>query len=160
MTTILRTNRFAGKCADCGGWVPAETGTLTKANGKWVVGHNGPCPVAAEKAAKEVLPEVPAGYYAIPCADGHNDLSFYRVDRPTKGRWVGYTFVKEVIGGQGAHRVARGDVKGILARILDDTEAGPRYGQEIGRCYVCNRLLTDEESRRLGIGPDCRKRQG
>jgi hypothetical protein len=39
-----------------------------------------------------------------------------------------------------------------------DSDAGPRYGREIGRCYRCNRTLTDAVSRSLGIGPDCRSK--
>lgn len=31
------------------------------------------------------------------------------------------------------------------------------YGLLTGRCGRCGRLLTDRESRRLGIGPDCRR---
>lgn len=44
----------------------------------------------------------------------------------------------------------------ILEAILADPDAGPRFGREIGRCYVCGRTLTDETSRSLGIGPVCR----
>jgi hypothetical protein len=44
----------------------------------------------------------------------------------------------------------------ILTAIEKDDDAGPRFGREIGRCYVCGRTLTDETSRELGIGPVCR----
>lgn len=44
----------------------------------------------------------------------------------------------------------------ILSAIAADPDAGPRFGREIGRCYVCGRTLTDETSRQLGIGPVCR----
>jgi len=44
----------------------------------------------------------------------------------------------------------------ILKAIIADPDAGPRFGREIGRCYVCGRTLTDETSRALGIGPVCR----
>lgn len=44
----------------------------------------------------------------------------------------------------------------ILKAIAADPDSGPRFGREIGRCYVCNRTLTDETSRSLGIGPVCR----
>lgn len=100
---------------------------------------------------------VPAGHYALE-STGHNDLVFYRVDRPEKGRYVGSVFVKMIVGGKPDTNVARSAVPGILARIAADgpDEAGARYGQEIGRCCRCNRTLTDELSRSLGIGPDCR----
>lgn len=101
---------------------------------------------------------VPAGYYAVECLSGNNDLTFVKVDRPEKGKWAGYTFVKRVVGGhpdpiKGAERSA------VLAAIAADPDAGPRYGREIGNCYVCGRSLTDEESRALGIGPVCRGRR-
>lgn len=38
------------------------------------------------------------------------------------------------------------------------TGAAKRYADEIGSCYRCNKTLTDDESRRLGIGPTCRSR--
>ena len=49
---------------------------------------------------------------------------------------------------------------GILRRIAEvgAPEATALYGQEIGRCGRCNRHLTDEESRRVGLGPECRRR--
>ena len=49
------------------------------------------------------------------------------------------------------------EVKRILEAIKADPDAGPRFGREIGKCYVCGRTLTDELSRQLGIGPVCRE---
>lgn len=101
--------------------------------------------------------KVKAGHYAIPTTDGAvNSLAFYRVDIPTAGKWKGYTFVKRVIGGQPDANVPRAQAPGILARIAADPDAGPRYGWEIGRCCMCNRTLTNDESRAYGIGPECR----
>jgi hypothetical protein len=37
----------------------------------------------------------------------------------------------------------------------DAEEAGQLYGRSFGRCYVCNRKLTDPHSLDTGIGPDC-----
>ena len=37
----------------------------------------------------------------------------------------------------------------------DVVEAVKRFGLERGVCGVCNRGLTNEESRALGIGPVC-----
>lgn len=103
---------------------------------------------------------VPAGHYAIPSATGNNDLDFYRVDRPVQGRWKGYVFVKRVIGGKPDAPVPGVNKRTVLARIARAgvEEARARYGQEIGRCALCNRHLTDETSRQLGIGPECRKK--
>jgi hypothetical protein len=47
----------------------------------------------------------------------------------------------------------------ILNAIKNDPDAGPRFGREIGACWVCGRTLTDELSRKLGIGPVCRDNQ-
>jgi len=45
-----------------------------------------------------------------------------------------------------------------LLRVLassDLGEAGRRYGTETGRCWRCNRPLTDAISKALGVGPEC-----
>jgi hypothetical protein len=63
-----------------------------------------------------------------------------------------------VIGGRENQRITRGQQGDALRAILDagTNNAGARYGQAIGRCWKCHRHLTDETSRSLGIGPDCR----
>jgi hypothetical protein len=100
-------------------------------------------------------PTVAAGHYAVADADGV--LKFYRVDCPTGGRWAGYTFVK--VQASDDFFAVRGEAaRAVLAAIAGDSDAGPRYGREIGRCYRCNRTLTDAVSRSLGIGPDCRSK--
>lgn len=167
-----RTNRYAAACRKCGGTVPAETGSLLKVGSSWVVEHIGSCPerkpvsvetgIPGEDGTPPLaapLPDVPEGHYAYP-SSGSNDLSFVRVDRPTEGRWAGRTFVKQVIGGHPDAPVARANVASVLASIVEFGVdlAAQTYGQEIGRCYRCNRHLTDETSRQLGIGPDCRSR--
>lgn len=119
----------------------------------------------AEQAAAPVAPaaplaEVVAGYYALDGSEhATNTAVFYAVDRPTEGKYAGRTFVKQIIGGSRGDRVGRAQVPAVLARILavGIAESQARYGREIGRCGVCNRTLTDDESRRLGIGPVCRK---
>jgi hypothetical protein len=100
--------------------------------------------------------EVPEGFCG-PSGLGI-DLDFFSVDRPTEGRWNGYTFVRRVIGGHADTPVRGAEAKAALEAILSAgvEESGRLYGTEIGRCYVCNRHLTDELSRELGIGPTCR----
>ena len=107
---------------------------------------------------KRKAAEVPAGYYAVESATGNNDLDFFRVDRPDEGKWAGYTFVKRVIGGHPEYRVKGAEARAVLARIAAAgvEDAATKYGTEIGRCYRCNKTLTDELSRKLGIGPKCR----
>jgi hypothetical protein len=101
---------------------------------------------------------VPAGHYAVDSATGNNDLDFYRVDCPEDGKWAGRVFVKRVIGGHPDTAVRGAEAKAALKRIFEAgwQEAARRYGQELGRCGVCNRTLTDETSRAYGIGPVCR----
>lgn len=106
------------------------------------------------------LPEVPEGYYAVTSRTGNNDLDFFAVDRPTEGRWAGYVFVKRVIGGHVDTPVRGAEARMALEAIVEQgvSESQALYGREIGRCGACNRTLTDELSRELGIGPTCRNR--
>jgi len=102
--------------------------------------------------------DVPDGYYATASRSGHNDLDFWKVERPSGGKWAGRTFVRRVIGGK-----PDANTTNLQARLalLAIREAGPEaagllYATELGLCRRCNRHLTDEVSRRLGIGPYCR----
>jgi uncharacterized protein DUF6011 len=112
---------------------------------------------------RQPMPDVPAGHYAVPAALlGYevNDLYFYRVDRPTEGPFRGRTYVKAIVGGHPDHRVNyKASVKALEAILKFGVEdAGILYGTQLGRCRKCNRHLTDELSRALGIGPECRSR--
>lgn len=102
--------------------------------------------------------DVPAGYYATPSMTGNNDLDFWRVDVPEKGKWAGYRFVKRVIGGQGAVNISKAERFNALQQIdaIGAQAAGKAYADAIGCCYRCNRELTDETSRAVGLGPVCR----
>lgn len=115
-------------------------------------------PKSTKNALKTSLPDVPAGFYAVPSRTGNNDLDFFRVDRPEDGKWAGYTFVKRVIGGHDDQRVRGTEMRLALEAILATgvDQARQTYGVEIGRCAICNRHLTDDESRAFGIGPTCR----
>lgn len=118
---------------------------------------------ATERAARPNnlpdLPDVPAGHYAVTGEDGTTD--FYKVDRPTRGRWEGYTFVKLQLSDD-YQRVPMRNVRLILSKILADgpENAMRRYGHELGVCGSCRRTLTNELSRKLGIGPVCRRGLG
>lgn len=97
------------------------------------------------------------GYYALEM-DG--ETHFFRVERPAKGKWAGKTFVTEQAG-DAYHRMPFERAGQVMDSIAaDPATAGRLYGQEIGRCYRCHRTLTDPESRALGIGPDCQKKEG
>jgi len=110
------------------------------------------------KPSSDPWPAVTEGHYAVKSLTGNNDLDFFRVDRPTEGKYAGKTFVKRVIGGHPATSIRYGEVRKVLEAILaaGESKAATLYGTEIGRCYVCNKTLTDELSRSLGIGPHCR----
>ena len=178
----VRANRYDGPCDICGHVVPANRGTLHRVDGRWTARHRpavwsgspvsgsyvGGCPDGPPPSPEprpeprtgpsyRPAPTVPAGHYAVTMTDGAA-LTFYRVDVPTDGRWAGYVFVKRVIGGRPDVAVRGADARAVLTAIAADDDAAARYGREIGRCYVCNRHLTDETSRALGIGPDCRTR--
>lgn len=102
--------------------------------------------------------EVPAGHYAV---DGPEGSVFYRVDKPTKGRWDGYTFVRQQ-SGDNHLRISKEVANWALVQIYrDGTEkAAKRYGKELGRCSCCNRTLTDPASIEAGIGPVCAGKRG
>jgi hypothetical protein len=102
---------------------------------------------------------VPEGHYALLLADG---WKFYRVSRPTIGKWAGRVFV-DLQASDEYFPVRDKDFRNrILAAISDAgvQEAMLAYGQQIGRCGVCNRTLTHPESIRGGIGPVCAGRMG
>ena len=127
---------------------------------------------AERKATGLDLTGLPKGTtrYAVPNASG--DLTFIRVDHVDDGKWEGWVFVKQVIGGGvpgmnveerlGAQRPGdayKGSFESLLRLVLaDPEEAARRYGLELGQCSVCGRTLTNAESREAGIGPECSKK--
>jgi hypothetical protein len=136
------------------------------AAGHWTAGRNGnasawitrmiekvremraAAPVAAPPAPAV---EVADGRYAV---EHEGTLKFYRVKN---GHRAGFVFldVQASDDWYGIRNLT--SIREILALIaIDPNAAQVRYGQKIGRCYRCNRTLTDQVSRDLGIGPDCR----
>ena len=111
--------------------------------------------LVAEKSPVDVA----AGRYAVTGLEGQT--VFVKVDRPSTGRWAGRTFVK-VQAGSDFLPTFKETQRVLLERIVEDgpKEAMLRYGQEIGSCGHCGRTLTNEESRRVGIGPVCREKMG
>jgi hypothetical protein len=161
MTRPARTNRYAGACATCGNQVPAETGSLERVNGAWKVRHidgcPAPTPAPAPKAKATDASSLPAGitHYAL---GDKADPRRYQVNRPTRGRWVGWTFVDFIDSATG-NRIAvrdRTQSNAVLAEILaDPIAAGTLYADVTGRCWKCHTELFDEPSVITGIGPDC-----
>lgn len=110
--------------------------------------------------------DVPAGRYAIVVGDSDPEgdgstVKFYKVDRPTEGRWAGRTFVN-VQASDDFYPVRNGSERAkILTAIAADPQAAMlRYGVELGSCGHCGRTLTNEESRARGIGPICASKMG
>jgi hypothetical protein len=103
--------------------------------------------------------EVPEGYFYI-VDPKDNTEKFYRV---TKGRpdtrWAGYTFLS-VQASDYFYAIKEKPYRDrIFAEILKDpVTAMNEYGMRLGRCGVCNRTLTDRDSRLRGIGPICAER--
>lgn len=103
--------------------------------------------------------QVANGNYAID--DERNGTAFFRVNTPERGRWEGFTFVDQYASDERYPVRDRARKAAILEAIAADPhKAMLRYGQELGRCGNCNRALTDELSREIGIGPDCRANLG
>lgn len=116
-------------------------------------GHD--VPQAEVATDKRDAAGVAEGRYAV---EEDGVLKFLRVTEG-KARWAGRTFV-EIQASDDRYAVrnpARRNA--LLAAIAADPEAAAtRYGVELGHCYRCGRTLTDETSRALGIGPDCRSK--
>ena len=114
-------------------------------------------PTAPTTPAQPV-PHVHEGRYALRRSDG--TVGFFVVQCPTEGKWAGYTFVKRQISDNVTP--VRGDAAArVLRAIAKDPQAAMLlYGQELGHCGHCGRALTNEDSRRDGIGPICARKMG
>lgn len=130
------------------------------------------------------LSMLPDGRYAVPELTGKNDLTFLMVKRVRKthvrdrrfryGKIVtgrerveaGTIEVKEwssdakrLCGEQKHGETYHGEFEDGLELILKAPEAWAKlFGMHVGRCYICGKTLTDEESRSAGIGPECVKK--
>jgi hypothetical protein len=127
----------------------ADFTTVSKAKASDIIEELRSLPWAPRDAAFGVFPEIKDGRYAIPKDDG--TLMFYSIKRGNSVIFV------DVWASDARWPVKSSEERArILEAIKNDPDAGPRFGREIGRCYVCGRTLTDETSRALGIGPVCR----
>jgi len=144
----------------------------------WTAEDFRPMALASAPALKPAPPaEVPASKYAVMY---NGELMFFQVDRPSKGKWAGYTFVNRLIGAPGSWRkgkVGRVGAESILDTIRSDSyvDADPdgerpdrlltgpaagvvRYSRKFKRCGHCESPLSDRESREFGMGPVCEER--
>src|SRR6185312_7786563 len=117
----------------------------------------------ARTGIQEIINKIPEGYYAIKTADSIDGTRwmFYKVDKPTSGRWKGFIFIK-VQAGDEYHPIKNPQYKHNILRAIamNPRQAAIDYGNKIGRCAICNRTLTDADSIGAGIGPICAKRFG
>jgi hypothetical protein len=87
---------------------------------------------------------------------GEDRVRFFVIDTPLRGKWAGAVFVKEQAGDDLYPVKPVGREETIIKAILADAKAAlTLYGLELGSCGICGRTLTDEDSRRRGIGPVC-----
>ena len=141
-------------------WVanPDNHENLTKTQGIKVISalkelpwkpRNETRPVTAEEL------EVPAGYFFI--VDPTDGVEkFFKVDKPDKGKWEGYTFLKVQASSDFYSIRNKEHRSAVLEEIAKDpVTAMNEYGVRLGRCGVCNRILTAHDSRLRGIGPIC-----
>jgi len=125
------------------------------------------------------------GRYAAPDLAGRNDMVFLMVTRTRKdkirdrryrfGKYrtgrekvpAGTIEVKEwssdskrLCGQQKPGEVYMGEFEEQLQQILGNPEVYAKlFGFLVGHCYICGKTLTDEESRAMGIGPECEKKR-
>jgi len=125
---------------------------------------------ALEKAPEKAGPKAPAakgpggypvfedGYYALRDADGV--VHFYSLvheDESRGSKYAGWPVLRAQASDE-LHLIRKREVKFEVINAINEDPKAARllYADELGQCYVCGRTLTDETSRRLGIGPVCR----
>jgi hypothetical protein len=102
--------------------------------------------------------QIPEGSYAL---KANGDWKFYRIDKPQKGQWAGYTFLKEQAGSEyWPVKPLRRELEILLRIATNPAEASANYGHKIGACGICHHPLTKPESIARGIGPKCAGRMG
>ena len=116
---------------------------------------------ATEQPASPAISLVPAGRFALRNVPGYaNEISFFKIDKPTEGRWRGRTFANYYVSDNTVPVRGAGAEK-VLSLIAANVEgAFALYGAETSTCGVCGRKLTDDESRARGIGPVCANKMG
>ena len=106
---------------------------------------------------------VPRGSYAVPTtSDGAvNETAFYKLwiaefNASNRGAWVLYQQISDRFD-----RMPRYIANNVLKQIADRPQHyAALYGHAIGKCGICGRTLTNDESRSRGIGPICAQKWG
>lgn len=152
------TNRFPGRCTECGAAVPAGAGQARKVGTQWVVAHI-TCPVLdADDASYEVWlarpvePVTEPGMYRLP--DG--GLAKVQVSKssgkPYAKRLVMYTTYD---GSKGSFDYEAGLIRSLTPADRLSLVDAVAFGHQYGVCCVCGALLSDPKSVAAGIGPIC-----
>ena len=99
---------------------------------------------------EELRLAVPVGSYILD-VNGREQVFHVRVSKRTGLQYLTLGYQCEYIGHD----------RGYLRRLAkaDLEAAGTRYGLATGQCWKCNRRLTDEISKLLGVGPECGEKQ-
>ena len=103
------------------------------------------------------LPHVLDGRYAVKDPmDDSQDVKFFKVHNGRSKVFL------DVYASDARHPIWNLEhIRAVLTEIAKDpNEAMKAFGQKMGKCGRCGRSLTDETSRRFGIGPDCREMMG
>jgi hypothetical protein len=106
-----------------------------------------------------VLPDgrkVYAGSYGVetPGEDFTNDTTFFQLWIGDRGGWNIRMYVSD-----DKYKIGFPLQLKVLAQIAEDPAAAATlFGHEYGRCGICGRGLTNDESRARGIGPVCARR--
>ena len=177
MTRIIE-NKFAKSCELCGHDVAYMSGLAVLSNGGWSTWHHkGQCIEPAKpssilaKRVEKFIAEACAdldgdAYFALPSHTGNNDLDFYGFVQSRRKSGTIYV-LKRIIGGAFSHEdTSNSPVMSLTEakRVMDAIEAMSgaewdeaqmQFAQNLGRCFHCNRILTDDESRKRGMGAEC-----
>lgn len=177
----VKRNQYPGKCTECGSWIEAQAGLLTKTDdGKWGVKHDdlSACSATAPAARPAPTSTLDLGALPTPIDEGYAKVGRYGVpgsesrlkvsiEKPVDGKWAGWVFVKDAAeygehqryGSQAPGKFYKGQIEDELRAILADPQAAAaRYGQLTSTCGMCGRPLETQESVERGIGPTCLKR--
>lgn len=159
VATMERPDNFSDRH---GNWIPASQRTAPPAPRSEQTSPNAWAKVSVlRKQMVEHLVVKPSGqrlgYFAINVADGLGGapVKFYRVKQTTNGR----VYVDAQASDEYHAVRSPQSLEMVLKAILSDPKkAAELYASSLGRCYRCGRTLTDETSRSIGMGPECRSK--